>query len=225
MRWIFLTLILVNSLFAAVEWSVKADKRENLNKSYLVINGGKNLVLLSEGVPLSDGEVVSGSPAKADRLCLLLGPVERETRAVKLLDVFQLEGVKTELVRQVITKAPNYWVYLAPFDSRKAAMRKLREMQVVKVDSYLITQGELANGISLGVFENIDSARRMSKRRKGQGYDVQVTELGREESEFWVAIMEEYTEGLDAKVSQIMDKVEMSFEKRQILCKSVASEK
>jgi len=224
-RWIFLTLLLLNSLFAAIEWSSKAGKREIIDKPYRVVDGGGRLILLRSAAEQYSVDVVSDNRSDVDRLCLLLGPIEVEEKASRLLDIFKLADVKVELVTQTLAKAPNYWVYLAPFDSRKAALNKLKKLQSAKVDSYLITQGELANGISLGVFENIDSARRMAERRRNQGYDVEVTELGRKDFEYWVAVMEEYTEGLDVKVSKIINKSEMSFEKRQIFCKSVASVK
>ena len=225
MRWIFLTLLLLNSLFAAIEWSSKADKREILDKPYQVVDGGERLTLLRGEAALHGVDVVSDNRSEVDRLCLLLGPLEVEEKASRLLEIFKVADVKVELVTQTLAKAPNYWVYLSPFDSRKAALNKLKKLQSAKVDSYLITQGELANGISLGVFENIDSARRMAERRRNQGYDVKVTELGKKDFEYWVAVMEEYTEGLDVKVSKIINKSEMSFEKRQIFCKSVASVK
>ena len=225
MRWIFLTLLLLNALFAAMEWSSQSERREILDKPYQVIGGGERLTLLRESGGFGEAGVVPGAQPEIDSLCLLLGPLKGEVKAVQLLSAFQDKSIKAELVTQDIVKAPNYWVYLAPFDSRKAAITKLRELQSVKVDSYLITQGELANGISLGVFENIDSARRMSKRRIGQGYDVKIAELDKKEFEYWVAVMEGYTEELDVEVSKLIRKLEMSFEKRQIFCKSVASEK
>lgn len=225
MRWIFLTLLLLNCLFAAVEWSSKVNARGVLDKSYQFIEGGERLALLREfSEPVNAGDIAT-SKGKLNRLCMLLGPMEDKTKATQLIDVFKSRGVGVELVAQEITKAPNYWVYLAPFESRKAAVKRLKELQGAKVDSYLITQGDLANGISLGVFENIDSARRMSKRRRNQGYDVKVTELGKKEFEYWVAIMKEYTEELDTEVSEMMNELDLLFEKRQIFCKSVASEK
>jgi len=224
-RWIFLTLLLLNVLFAVVEWSSRLDKYELLDKPYRIVEGGVRLTMLGESKVLQEVGGSSGGMGAIEPLCLLLGPLDSKEEATQLLSLFQQEDLKVELVAQPIKKAPNYWVYLAPFENRKAAIVKLKELQSAKVDSYLITQGELANGISLGVFENIDSARRMSKRRKGQGYDVKVSELGKSEFEYWIAILEEYTEELDLEVTKIASKLEESLEKRQIFCKSVASEK
>ncbi len=225
MRWIFLTLILLNVLFAVAEWLSRVDKDEALNRPYRIQGGQGQLTMLRESKGLKSEGGVENKRGVDEPLCLLLGPLDDRVKADQILSVFQDRNVKAELVAQSLVKAPNYWVYLAPFESRKAAISKLRELQSAKVDSYLITQGELANGISLGVFENIDSARRMEKRRKNQGYDVKVSELGKKEFEYWVAILEEYSEDLDVDVTKIMKKLEVSFEKRQIFCKSVASEK
>ena len=224
MRWIFLTLLLLNALFAVVEWSSRVDKREVLNKPYKAVEEGR-LTMLGESGYLQGGERLLVAESSVEPLCLLLGPLDDKVKARKLLSLFQAEGIRADLVPQSIVKAPNYWVYLAPFDSRASAVVKLKELRTAKVDSYLITQGELANGVSLGVFENIDSARRMSKRRKGQGYDAKVSEISKSEYEYWVAILEEYTEDLDYDLTKIVDELEESFEKRQIFCKSVASEK
>ena len=225
MRWIFLTLLLLNVLFAVVEWSSRLDKYEVQNMPYRIIEGGVRLTMLGEPKALQGDKDLLAEIEVAEPLCLLLGPLDNKGEATELLSLFQRKEVKAELVAQSIKKAPNYWVYLAPFDNRRAAITRLKELQSAKVDSYLITQGELANGISLGVFENIDSARRMSERRKGQGYDVKVSELGKSDFEYWVAILEEYAEELDFEVAKIASKFEESFEKRQIFCKSVASEK
>ncbi len=226
MRWIFLTLILLNALLAIVELSEKEGKRSLLDARYRLVEGGESLVLLKESAaslslitPEKDGSL---SP---DPLCLLLGPFVALEVSDLLLGALAEVKLQAELVTQEIVKAPNYWVYLPPFETRGDAVKKLRVLQAAKVDSYLITQGELANGISVGVFENIDSARRMLKRRKNQGYNVEVAELGKKEFEYWVAIVESYSEELDLKISEIVNKLEMTPEKRQISCKSVASEK
>jgi hypothetical protein len=225
-RWIFLTLILLNALLAVVELSEKEGKRSLLDVRYRLMEGSDSLVLLKESTASSS----SGAPGKKgllppDPLCLLLGPFVALEVSDRLLGALAEAKLQTELVTQEIVKAPNYWVYLPPFEVRRDAVKKLRALQAAKVDSYLITQGELANGISLGVFENIDSARRMLKRRKNQGYNVEVAELGKKEFEYWVAIVKSYSEELDLKVSEIVNKLEMTPEKRQISCKSVASEK
>ena len=224
MRWIFLTLLLLNALFTLLEWSASLGGRQSDGEGYSVVAGIQVLSLLGES---EGGGSISKRLTKetADQLCLLIGPVADRGRAKFALESMHRRGINVEMVTQTIARAPNYWVYLQPYESRKAAISKLRELQESKVDSYLITQGELANGISLGVFENIDSARRMLERRQGQGYSPKVKELGKKGFEYWLATEDAYTPELDQKIAKILEELKMSPGKRQIFCKSVASEK
>lgn len=223
MRWIFLTLVLLNMLFAALELYAGIGGRESEVDRYSVVEGGARLLLLSE-LDGSDDGAVTANLENGEKLCLLAGPLIERGDARRLIAALQRTDITAEVVVQTITKAPNYWVYLEPYETRKAAIAKLKALQLAKVDSYLITQGELANGISLGVFENIDSARRMLERRQGQGYDVKIRELGKKNFEYWVSVAGGYSSELDKKVTKIMSELEMSIGKRQIFCKSVASE-
>ena len=223
MRWIFLTLVLLNMLFAALELYSGIGGRESESVHYNVLEGGARLLLLSE-LDGSHVRAVTPNSENSEQLCLLAGPLIERGDAKRLIDALQRLDVPAEVVVQTITKAPNYWVYLEPYETRKAAIAKLKALQLAKVDSYLITQGELANGISLGVFENIDSARRMLERRQGQGYEVKIRELGKKNFEYWVSVEGGYSTELDKKVTKTMAELEMSIGKRQIFCKSVASE-
>lgn len=223
MRWIFLTLVLLNMLFAALELYAGIGGREGEAVRYNVVEGGARLLLLSE-LGGSDVGAVAPNSDNSEQLCLLAGPLIERGDAKRLINALQRQDLPAEVVVQTITKAPNYWVYLEPYETRKAAIEKLKALQLAKVDSYLITQGELANGISLGVFENIDSARRMLERRQGQGYEVKIRERGKKNFEYWVSVAGGYSTELDKKVTKTMAELEMSVGKRQIFCKSVASE-
>ena len=65
----------------------------------------------------------------------------------------------------------DYWVYLAPLASRQASLRQLKELQARKIDSYIITQGDLANGISLGIFPRSDSVKPLLRAiKEGRGF-------------------------------------------------------
>ena len=84
-----------------------------------------------------------------------------------------------------------YWVYLPPLASRQASLRQLRELQARLIDSYIITQGDLANGISLGIFPRSESADSVMQRLRGVGYEPQMRELSRAHRSFWVRVAPE----------------------------------
>ncbi|MNE68159.1 Sporulation related domain protein [compost metagenome] len=85
----------------------------------------------------------------------------------------------------------DYWVYLPPLGSRQASLRQLRELQARKIDSYIITQGDLANGISLGIFPREESAKSVIQRLRDAGYEAQFRVLPRSHRRYWVRIAPE----------------------------------
>jgi hypothetical protein len=69
--------------------------------------------------------------------------------------------------------------------SRKEALDALRELQNKKIDSFLITEGELVNGISLGFFTKEELAQAVQKQRHEQGYDAKIRQIPRFSQELW----------------------------------------
>ena len=219
MRWIFLTLVLLNVLFILLEVSEGLD-RDKRQESYLAESVHGRLLLLGESSPL----FASGGSDNIDSLCMLVGPLNSALAAKRLMKELEVPPLRVQVINQPVIKAPNYWVYLPPYENRKTAITKLKSLQAAKVDSYLITQGELANGISLGVFENIDSARKLLERRERQGYNAKIKELGKKDFNHWVFVEGDNAVELRVKVSKTIEEVKNSIGMRQISCKSVASE-
>ncbi|MDZ7684094.1 MAG: hypothetical protein U5O39_02895 [Gammaproteobacteria bacterium] len=54
------------------------------------------------------------------------------------------------------------------------------------VDSYIMTQGEDALGISLGLFSTREAAESLRGQRERQGYVAEIDELPQVERQFWV---------------------------------------
>ena len=66
-----------------------------------------------------------------------------------------------EVRREERRIADSYWVYLPPFESRRQADAKLREIRDRGVrDIAVISVGDLANGISFGIYKNVDNMHR-----------------------------------------------------------------
>ena len=69
--------------------------------------------------------------------------------------------------------ASRYWVYLPPFASREEAQAKLREIRGRGVrDVAVIPSGELANGISFGLYREAANVRRRVAAVERLGYAV-----------------------------------------------------
>lgn len=119
--------------------------------------------------------------------CLAIGP---------FADVFSGQAVVSQLksldidaaVRAVDkpTGQSDFRVLIPPASSLQDAFRKLRELKSRNIDSYVITQGKNALGVSLGVFATRDGAEKMKARRESEGYSVDIVPIARLDREFWV---------------------------------------
>ena len=99
----------------------------------------------------------------------------RDRRAVadaaRWLQSFGAEVI--EVRREARRIAAGYWVYLPPFESRRQADAKLQEIRARGVrDVAVIPGGDLANGISFGIYKNMGNAHRRVAALKEIGQPV-----------------------------------------------------
>ncbi|HCG78160.1 MAG TPA: hypothetical protein DE015_02975 [Oceanospirillales bacterium] len=193
MRWIVYSLIVINLGIAG--YFIVRPAEDSIARPQDGNHGeGKTLVLLSE--KQSGNLPVSQQPVRPDpgkKLCYALGPYLDDLSA-RVAQARSLELGLTGLISQ--HKVPNlkdaeFWVHVRPLPSRGEAMTLLRKLQARSVDSYIITQGDLADGISLGLFRQKSSADALQKKVTGLGFeDVAIREVGSTTTEFWVEIRE-----------------------------------
>jgi hypothetical protein len=193
MRWIVYSLIVINIAIAGYFLLQPAGTVPRVVTTEN-IDEGDTLVLLTERS--AGTEPVSQQPMNAygDRkLCYALGPYTDDI-SVRVAQARALKLVLTGLINEV--EVPNnkdteYWVLLPPQASRAAALEQLKQLQKRGVDSYIITQGELVDGVSLGLFRKQDSATRLSAKVRGLGFtDVTIREIGSTTTEYWLEIRE-----------------------------------
>ena len=193
MRWIVYSPIVINLGIAG--YFIVRPAEDSIARPQDGNHGeGKTLVLLSE--KQSGNLPVSQQPVRPDpgkKLCYALGPYLDDLSA-RVAQARSLELGLTGLISQ--HKVPNlkdaeFWVHVRPLPSRGEAMTLLRKLQARSVDSYIITQGDLADGISLGLFRQKSSADALQKKVTGLGFeDVAIREVGSTTTEFWVEIRE-----------------------------------
>ena len=209
MRWLFLGLLIVNGLyfvwsqqgFAVATSELKSVERQNNVRREKV-----ELINEASGLHKQPAQVSN----KQAEIMLLGGFADEEiaqTLRQRLLSL-DIQSEMTGLDSQVDVE---YWVYLAPLASRQASVRQLKEMQARKIDGYLITQGDLTNGISLGMFAREDSAHSVAVRLNEAGYEPLVKLVERSQRLYWVAISEESRRLVDQSLLKqlILDFAEM----------------
>ncbi|GAA6144658.1 MAG: hypothetical protein CSH37_11995 [Thalassolituus sp.] len=193
MRWIVYSLLIINlgllAYFLTTPGNTDGFTPNDANQGE-----GKTLVLLSEQ---QSGDLpVSQQPVRVSnntKLCYALGPYFDDISA-RVAQARSLELGLTGLIAQ--HKVPNlkdaeFWVHIPPLASRGEAMTLLRKLQSKAVDSYIITQGDLTDGISLGLFRQRSSADGLQKKVSQLGFgEVAIREVGSTSTEFWVEVRE-----------------------------------
>lgn len=224
MRWLFLLLVVLN-LFYYVWHQQQAPLRAKEVASLALYEGGRqDIRLLSESSGVqARREVVPAAPEAVEAVCLYLGGFEQEDAArvieQRLLSLDIQSGVQSVSA----AGGTDYWVYLSPLASRQASLRQLKELQARKIDSYIITQGDLANGISLGIFPRTDSAESVMQRLREAGYEPRLRELSRAQRSFWVRIAPESRRLADETLLQQLAQDFVGLQHQLMPCESVAT--
>jgi cell division septation protein DedD len=192
MRWILLLLLLLNAFYYVWHQQQAPLRAKEVAPADAYQGARKDIRLLSEADKSSSRSEQSsqsvGVASPEAAVCLFLGSFEEEARARVVEQRLLSLDIQAEVRSIDAAAGVEYWVYLPPLASRQASLRQLRELQARRIDSYIITQGELANGISLGIFPRKDSANSVMQRLRDVGYEPQIRELSRAHRSFWVRV-------------------------------------
>lgn len=236
MRAILTVLVVVNVLLLAASQlglvSSSAPIRAAATPS-VVPDSAPTLTLLSErsDPPVSEPVGTRGRPsseigsvAGSLPMCTLLGPFAEPSDAEAIGLRLQSLDVSAEVRDIEVSDGQGYWVHLAPELSQRAALRKLHELQAKQIDSYVIPRGELANGISFGMFSREALALARRDELKTLGYEAKIREIERTHRETWVVMPLIQSRGLSDRLWEELLAEASGLERRQNLCPGVASE-
>lgn len=189
-------------------------------------------------VPAADALVLAGNTdastaesfalkvdgAQADQsVCLLLGPHPEPPAAKILIDRLAALQIQGKYAAIEVAGEPDYWVYLRPEPTKELAAVKLRELQEKKIDSFIIPQGEIANGISLGVFDKQENAEKRQQAITELGYSAQVRANPRNYLESWVVIYPDEAARFSSELYNQLRLDNNKLDLRKDLCSKVAS--
>jgi len=210
MKWIFYALMLANLAYLALNLSgdgaswvgAKDSARETATKNAVgwgsgyERKGNPSLRLLggkergNQSIPVAVVEQAT-LLAVADGLstCMGLGPFENIIQAQVIAERLTAIGHTVEMTAvDKPTGESDYRVVMPPLSSRQEAFRRHREFKSRGIDSFFITKGVDAQGISLGVFSSIGAAEDYRQGLISLGYDVLVKVIPRINRAYWVQI-------------------------------------
>jgi|TARA_B110000196_G_scaffold305580_1_gene303330 hypothetical protein len=103
--------------------------------------------------------------------------------------VERLEVLGTQVRLQALddtTGEYDFRIMIPPVSSLEDAFRKLRELQAQGIDSYVITKGEDALAISLGVYSSDTAAKVAQESHAKDGYQSRIAKIPRLNRNFWL---------------------------------------
>ncbi|NIB44595.1 SPOR domain-containing protein [Pseudomaricurvus alkylphenolicus] len=244
MRWIFISLVVVNLLLAGWMLFQRGMDGESATGSgastqlpretqVRAASIGDRLVMLEElrkeelqamvaakeRLQLQD-EAEAGSDQP---LCALVGPFKALLPAEYFVEHLAALEIDAQVKTVEVPGEKGFWVYLPPESSRKAALRKLHEFQAKGVDSYVIPKGDLANGISFGLFNLEAGAKERLEEIRALGYPAETRAMQRTFEEIWVVLSAQEAQKVGEELWLELLNREEGLEMRQNFCPAVAS--
>ncbi|MCQ4314404.1 SPOR domain-containing protein [Pseudomonas stutzeri] len=183
MRWLLMLLVVLNLLLYLHYLNRKVPIAGEVAESH-VSPLERNIQLVSEVESLA----VRRPKQDVGSACLFLGGFDEEAIALAVEQRLLSLDIDSRVESVDEAAGVDYWVYLPPLISRQASLRQLRELQSRNIDSYVITVGDLTNGISLGIFSRKDSAESVVSRLKGVDYTALIRDLPRVHRRYWVRV-------------------------------------
>ena len=185
MKYAFLTLLLLNILYALWEWQERVPQV-----------GWPGLESEPELVDQAPAVVSSAAPelqqplsqSLAPALCVTLGRFASANEAQQLRQRLLVLDIPAEVRPREVVMATDYWLVMPVVGGERHAVLQLSALQEQGVESFLITQGEMAGQLSLGVFHRQDHAELRREQMQAQGHDVQVHALSRKDRQFVVEV-------------------------------------
>lgn len=125
----------------------------------------------------------------ADAVCQRIGPFLTQA------DLRRVIGALTPVVQRIQFRETRalarrgYWVYMPAQATRDAALATARELAARGLrDYYVVTAGDRENTISLGLFRELDNARKRQADVQGMGFSAELGERTEEIPQYWVDI-------------------------------------
>ncbi len=198
MKWLVLALLALNGFvwFAGDFWVPDPVKPVLANGtlprvSTLKVDAGATEAL-SEPEPEPDPEP---APEPVLRTCVQLGWFETADNAHEAYLALGSPGDLVSVTEQERMREPLHWVIVPP-QPEDQALRLFNDLQRRGMDSYLVTQGENKNAISLGLFESKNAALRMLEAKKRQNLNAVLATFPRNQISY--ALVFEVTQTVSA---------------------------
>lgn len=219
MRSLFLFLLLLNILYGL--WQLQDGNADE--SLYGAADQALEQLPVAETV-MNEPEVLPSVEERgsATSLCVNLGVFAASSEAEQLRQRLLALSIDSRVISRDVAENQDYWLVMPVQGGQFEAMQRLGSLQSEGIDSFIITQGPLANSISLGVFVREDYARARQAQLEAMGHVVKVERQEKLSSEYLVQVGSVARRLID---QSLLARLRQSFPALQhqfLPCKSVA---
>lgn len=183
MKYLLLSLLLLNLLYAL--WQLQEKPAAVVMEAPAVAASAS---ARSAAVSANDAAAQASLPLDPTALCVTLGQFAARAQAQSLRQRLLALDLQSRVLERKRETSTEYWLVLAVVGTEQQALMQLSALQEQGVDSFLITRGQLAGNLSLGVFAQEGNARARQQQLQVLGRDVRLHALSKIKSEFVVEV-------------------------------------
>lgn len=175
MKYLFLSLVLLNILYGL--WQLQGDATLDIADA-----------TQPEPAPAPPPSVREPAQPDAAALCVTLGKFTDQRVAEQLRQRLLVLDIESRLQTRDVVVGADYWLVMPVVGGERHAVIQLSALQEQGIDSFLITRGEMAGSLSLGVFSREDHAQVRQEQLQQAGLDVRLHVLNKKEQQYVVEV-------------------------------------
>lgn len=181
MKYVFLSLLLLNILYALWQLQVGAP---------VPTEGPAEPITQAPPQPALVPSGMAPQPvvAPVSTLCVTLGRFTSLAEAEQLRQRLLVLDIAAEIGAREVIVGTDYWLVMPVVGGERHAVLQLSALQEQGLDSFLITRGEMAGQLSLGVFAREDYAHLRREQLEELGHEVNVHALSKKEQQYVVEV-------------------------------------
>ena len=215
MKWLIYFLLICNIGFAA--WHFRSlDMLEDRASGALEISHENQLVLLRE----FQQQQTKLTKPHGEKLCYSIGPFAKKSQADKAEQLLRDNNFVTKSSNIRDSSRSGYWVILPASGSRQGAMKYIEQLKKLKIkDYFLVATGAHENAVSLGVYSNIQLARRRLDEMTQLGFIPQMESVALPQNEYWLNWYKESKDQPDESIISNIKNASPAVSKIERTCK------
>jgi len=237
MRWIILIVIMVNGLLFYWFGGKQSHRMAELVAQYDFSGSGVGNITLVSELPVGDVvyfkqlKIANEEAVELVRVidfsgrCVLVGPFQDKQAVEQVVEGLARADVAPQTWEVIESEALDYLVYLPPQRNKQSARRLAKELYGNLVESYVFEEGELKNGLSLGLFISQENADHRIESLVQKGYNPLLKITGREKVISWIEFPVEFKRKLAEKFAQDLGLVDGNAKISEKSCRTVATDK